>query len=211
MLGTFKRFTCDQLNPDDSSTNTNYVPTYILTEFVSLALNTDRDKLYFSTADSSDLLYVNTSHFTADKNDVSDLVTDLGSKGRSTELISDSKGYMYFNVVNQKAVAQWRESSWVYHYSPHIVVKSKLLCHWISSLDVDEDGFLWIMSSRFHDYSNNRFRMEKDNVRIFRMFVPRQEKPRRPRYGFNAEYVVLILFIVIIGLIIIEILMFNSD
>lgn len=211
VAGTFRRFACEQLNPDESSTNVNYVPSYILPEFASITLNTKRDKLYFSTADSSDLLYVNTSVFTTDKDDISDLITDLGSNGRSSKLISDSKGYMYFNMINQKSVAQWGESSWTYHYSPRVIIKSKLLCHWISSLDVDEDGFLWIMSSRFHDYSNNQFKMEKDNMRIFRMSVPRQEKPHRPRNGFNAEYVVLILFIVIIGLIIIEILMFNSD
>lgn len=209
--GTFKRYTCEQLSPDETSTNINYVPAYILSEFVSIALNTDHNKLYFSTADSTDLLYVNTSVFTADKDDISDLITDLGSNGRTTKLISDSKGYMYFNIVNQKAVAQWRESSWVYHYSPHIVIKSKLIRHWISSLDVDEDGFLWIVSSRFHDYANNQFKMEKDNIRIFRMYVTRREKPRKPKSGFNAEYVVLVLFILIIGLFITEILMFDDD
>ncbi|KAK7603670.1 hypothetical protein V9T40_003669 [Parthenolecanium corni] len=210
VTGTFKRYTCEQLSPDESSSNINYVPLYILPEFVSIALNTDHNKLYFSTADSSDLFYVNTSVFTMNKDDVSDLITDLGSNGRSTKLISDSKGYMYFNIVNKKAVVQWRESSWVYHYSPHVVIKNKLIRHWISSLDVDEDGYLWIMSSRFHDYSNNIFKMEKDNIRIFRLFVPRQEKPRKPKSGFVAEYLALVLFIAIIGLIITEILMFNS-
>ncbi|XKL67128.1 hypothetical protein PGB90_010548 [Kerria lacca] len=209
--GIFKRFLCEQLSPDEDSSNINYIPPNIIPEFVSVSLNTERDKLYFSTFDSSDLLYVNVSVFTRSVNDISSFVVNLGKNGRSVKLISDSKGYMYFNIVNERSVAQWRESSWVFQYTPHIVVQSKLLCHWISSLDVDDEGYLWIVSNRFHDYSKDNFKLEKENIRIFRIYVPRKEKPKRPRTGFNAEYVVLILFLIIIGLIVIEILMFNTD
>ncbi len=208
---TFRRFSCEQLNPDEDSANINYIPAHITPEFVSISLNTDRNKLYFSTFDSQNLFYVNVSLFSRDELDISDHVVDLGKNGRTVKLIADTKGYMYFNIVNEKAVAQWRESSWVFQYTPKIILDSKLLCHWISSLDVDEDGNLWVVSNRFHDYSNNKLRVEKENIRIFRIFVPRKEKPKRPRTGFNAEYVVLILFVIIIGLIVIEILMFNTD
>lgn len=208
---SFKRFDCEHLNADDETFNFNNIPENLWSQFVSVSLNSDRNKLYFSIFDSDDLFFVRVSVFDENITDISTRVENLGKYGRSVQLASDPKGYMYFDVLNRKAVAQWRENSWVFQYTPHIVVQSKLLCHWISSLDIDNDGYLWIASTRFYDYASNKFNEKKDNFRIFRVSVPRLENPKKPKTGFNAEYVVLVLFIIIIGLIIAEILMFNSD
>lgn len=208
---SFKRFECEHLNADEETFNFDIIPKNITSQFVSISLNTDRSKLFFSIFDSEDLYFVNVTTFDKNITDVSIYVENLGKYGRSVQLIADDKGYMYFDVLNHKAVAQWRENSWVFQYTPHIVAQSKLICHWISSLDIADDGYLWIISSRFYDYAENKFYKEKEYFRIFRMLVPRRENPKKPKTGFNAEYVVLILFIIIIGLIIIEILMFNAD
>ncbi|XP_065202854.1 major royal jelly protein 1-like [Planococcus citri] len=210
-IDSFKRFDCEHLNVDDETFNFNNIPENLWSQFVSVSLNTDRNKLYFSIFDSDDLFFVRVSVFDENITDISTRVENLGKYGRSVQLTADPKGYMYFDVLNRKAVAQWRENSWVFQYTPHIVVQSKLLCHWISSLDIDSNGYLWIASTRFYDYVSNKVNDHKDNFRIFKVFVPRMENPKKPKTGFNAEYVVLVLFIIIIGLIIVEILMFNSD
>lgn len=209
--GVFKRVACDELNSDEDKSGFHYIPDNIRTEFVSLTLNSDANKLYFSNFETSDLYYVNVSLFSSDILDISSYTVNLGKNGRNVKLVSDSKGYMYFDILNRKSVAQWRESSWVFQYTPRIILQNKLLCQWISSLDIDEEGYLWVISSRFMDYMYNKTNLEKENIRIFRAYVPRKEKPKKPKTGFSVEYVVLVLFIIIIGLIVIEILMFNID
>lgn len=205
---TFARFECEQLSPDAEGTIvTHYVPTNLVSQFVPIVLSADKQTLYFSVLDSIDLYSVSVAVFAENASDISTRVNNLGKHGNSVQITADSKGNLYMDMMHHKIVLQIRKNEWIRDYSSRVIVDSKLLCEWISSLEVDEEGHLWIVSSKFYEFATGAVNIKKENFRILKVNIPKKEAVQKTSIGFYTELVVFILFVIIIGLIVVELVL----
>lgn len=101
--------------------------------------------------------------------DVLQAVTDLGVKISQTDgMIMDNRGTLYYGLLNEHAIAQWDSYKPFTLENQLIVAKDDNFIQWTDGMTFDEEGYLYVVVNRLHNFVAGLLRPNDINFRILR-------------------------------------------
>lgn len=101
--------------------------------------------------------------------DVLQAVTDLGVKISQTDgMIMDNRGTLYYGLLQEHAIAQWDSYKPFSLDNQLIIAKDDNFIQWTDGMTFDEEGYLYVVVNRLHNFVAGRLRPNDINFRILR-------------------------------------------
>lgn len=96
-------------------------------------------------------------------------VTDLGIKSSQTDgMIMDNRGILYFGLLEQHAIAQWDSYKPFTPDNQLIIARDESFIQWTDGMSFDEEGYLYVVVNRLHNFVAGRLQVNDVNFRILR-------------------------------------------
>lgn len=106
---------------------------------------------------------------TATPRQVLEQVTDHGLKISQTDgMIMDNHGILYFSLLKEHAIAQWDSYTPFTYENQHVVAKDDSFIQWTDGMGFDEEGWLYAVVNRLHNFVAGRLNPNVVNFRILR-------------------------------------------
>lgn len=157
-------------NPDTGTSSSGTAPSYN-------ALNDNYERnVYYSPLTSYHLYSIPASLLRdpdfarrATPRDVLQAVTDLGLKiSQSDGMIMDNRGILYYGLLKEHALAQWDSYKPFSLDNQLIIAKDDNYIQWTDGMSFDEEGYLYIVVNRLHNFVAGLLRPNDVNFRILR-------------------------------------------
>lgn len=157
-------------NPDTGTSSSGTAPSYN-------ALNDNYERNVYYTPLTSYHLYSIPASLLRDPDfarratprDVLQAVTDLGLKISQTDgMIMDNRGILYYGLLKEHAVAQWDSYKPFSLDNQLIIAKDDNFIQWTDGMTFDEEGYLYIVVNRLHNFVAGLLRPNEINFRILR-------------------------------------------
>lgn len=101
--------------------------------------------------------------------DVLQAVTDWGLKISQTDgMIMDNRGILYYGLLKEHAVAQWDSYKPFTLENQLIIAKDDSYIQWTDGMTFDEEGYLYIVVNRLHNFVAGLLRPNDVNFRVLR-------------------------------------------
>ncbi|XP_063701407.1 protein yellow-like [Culicoides brevitarsis] len=99
-------------------------------------------------------------------------VTDYGLKVSQTDgMIMDNQGILYFSLLKEHAIAQWDSFRPFTLENQPIIAKDETHIQWTDGFGFDEEGYLYVVINRLHNFVAGRLNVNEVNYRILRSKV----------------------------------------
>lgn len=96
-------------------------------------------------------------------------VTDHGLKvSQSDGMIMDNKGILYFGLLKEHAIAQWDSFQPFTLENQPIIAKDEAYIQWTDGFGFDEEGYLYVVVNRLHNFVAGHLNMTEVNFRVLR-------------------------------------------
>lgn len=96
-------------------------------------------------------------------------VTDYGLKVSQTDgMIMDNQGILYFGLLKEHAIAQWDSFRPFTLENQPIIAKDEAHIQWTDGFGFDEEGYLYVVVNRLHNFVAGRLNINEVNFRILR-------------------------------------------
>ncbi|KAG4079896.1 hypothetical protein HA402_015027 [Bradysia odoriphaga] len=157
-------------NPDTGTSSSATAPSYN-------ALNDNYERNVYYSPLSSYHLYSIPASLLRDPDfarrstprDVLQAVTDLGLKISQTDgMIMDNRGILYYGLLKEHALAQWDSYKPFSLDNQLIIAKDDNYIQWTDGMTFDEEGYLYIVVNRLHNFVAGLLRPNDINFRILR-------------------------------------------
>lgn len=157
-------------NPDTGTSSSGTAPSYN-------ALNDNYERNVYYTPLTSYHMYSIPASLLRDPDfarratprDVLSAVTDLGLKISQTDgMIMDNRGILYYGLLKEHAVAQWDSYKPFSLENQLIIAKDDSFIQWTDGMTFDEEGYLYIVVNRLHNFVAGLLRPNDINFRILR-------------------------------------------
>lgn len=100
---------------------------------------------------------------------VAQAVTDYGRKASQTDgMIMDNQGILYYGLLKEHALAQWDSYKPFTFENQPIIAKDDVHIQWSDGMGFDEEGFLYVVMNRLHNFVAGRLNANEVNFRILR-------------------------------------------
>lgn len=144
-------------------------------QLLNPAQNFERD-VYYSPLSSYHLYSIRASVLrnpdfarTASPRQVLDTVTDHGVKISQTDgMIMDNQGNLFFGLLKEHAIAQWDSYKPFTLPNQRIVAKDDDYIQWTDGMTFDEEGHIYVVVNRLHNFVAGRLDPSEVNYRILR-------------------------------------------
>lgn len=96
-------------------------------------------------------------------------VTDYGVKVSQTDgMIMDNQGILYYGLLKEHAIAQWDSFKPFTLENQPIIAKDETHIQWSDGMGFDEEGNLYVVVNRLHNFVAGRLNMNEVNFRILK-------------------------------------------
>lgn len=96
-------------------------------------------------------------------------VNDLGLKASQTDgMIMDNHGILYFSLLQLHAIAQWDSYKPFTIENQNIIARDENYIQWTDGMGFDEEGHLYAVTNRLHNFVAGRLNPNEINFRILR-------------------------------------------
>lgn len=96
-------------------------------------------------------------------------VIDLGLKVSQTDgMIMDNHGILYFSLLQQHAIAQWDSYKPFTVENQNIIARDETYIQWTDGMGFDEEGHLYAVMNRLHNFVAGRLNPNEINFRILK-------------------------------------------
>lgn len=96
-------------------------------------------------------------------------VTDYGLKVSQTDgMIMDNQGILYFGLLKENAIAQWDSFTPFTIENQPIIAKDETHIQWTDGFGFDEEGNLYVVINRLHNFVAGRLNINEINFRVLR-------------------------------------------
>ncbi|KAG5676963.1 hypothetical protein PVAND_006755 [Polypedilum vanderplanki] len=96
-------------------------------------------------------------------------VTDHGLKtSQSDGMIMDNYGFLYFGLLRNHAICRWDSYRPFTYDNQQIIAKDNTHIQWTDGMGFDENGNLYVVVNRLHNFVAGRLREDEVNFRILR-------------------------------------------
>lgn len=164
-------------NPDTAVTSSTPDPLNPLARnrFLQRSQNYERN-VYYSPLSSYHLYSIRASllrdpefAIRATPRDIFEAVTDVGIKVSQTDgMIMDNRGTLYYGLLKESAIAQW-DSFLPFTFDNQLVIaRDENFIQWVDGMSFDEDGYLYVVVNRLHNFVAGRLQPNEINFRILR-------------------------------------------
>lgn len=100
---------------------------------------------------------------------VLEAVTDHGLKISQTDgMIMDNLGILYYGLLKEHAIAQWDSYKPFTYDNQNVIAKDDVHIQWIDGMGFDEEGYLYVVVNRLHNFVAGRLNPDETNFRILR-------------------------------------------
>lgn len=101
--------------------------------------------------------------------EVLESVTDHGVKiSQSDGMIMDNYGMLYFGLLRNHAICRWDSYRPFTYENQQIVAKDDTHIQWTDGMGFDENGYLFVVINRLHNFVAGRLNENEVNFRILR-------------------------------------------
>jgi hypothetical protein len=105
----------------------------------------------------------------ASPRDIAQAITDHGVKASQTDgMVMDNRGILYYSLLKQHAIAQWDSYAPFTFENQNIVARDDVHIQWTDGMGFDEDGYLYVMVNRLHNFVAGRLNPAETNFRVLR-------------------------------------------
>lgn len=105
----------------------------------------------------------------ASPREVFEAVTDVGLKVSQTDgMIMDNRGTLYYGLLKESAIGQWDSYLPFTLDNQLIVARDENFIQWIDGMSFDEEGYLYVVVNRLHNFVAGRLQPNEVNYRILR-------------------------------------------
>lgn len=96
-------------------------------------------------------------------------VTDYGRKASQTDgMIMDNQGILYYGLLKEHAIAQWDSYKPFTFENQPVIAKDEVHIQWSDGMGFDEEGYLYVVVNRLHNFVAGRLNINEVNFRILR-------------------------------------------
>lgn len=96
-------------------------------------------------------------------------ITDHGVKASQTDgMVMDNHGILYFGLLGENAIAQWDSFQPFTLENQHIIAHDDFHIQWTDGMGFDEEGNLYVVVNRLHNFAAQRLNPNNINFRILR-------------------------------------------
>lgn len=105
----------------------------------------------------------------ASSREVLEAVTDHGVKIAQTDgMIMDNHGILYYSLLKEHAIAQWDSYKPFTLQNQNIIAKDNTFIQWIDGMGFDDEGNLYAVMNRLHNFVARRLNPNEINFRILK-------------------------------------------
>lgn len=98
-----------------------------------------------------------------------DSVIDYGLKLSQTDgMIMDNRGILYYGLLKEHAIAKWDTFQPFTPVNQQIIAKDEQFIQWVDGMSFDENGYLYVVVNRLHNFVAGRLNPNEVNFRILR-------------------------------------------